>query len=114
MTQKISRYFGVFLLGLLLVLPLASTQASNKTRLIGNWKSTDSAVTLNIRANGSYRYKLKVLDIKGQWQTSGNKLTLNYSLLGVKKKRVSTYRFDGADLILKSTGKPEVRLKRRK
>lgn len=114
MNQKTAYSLGIILLSFLLILPLLSQANASKNRLVGHWKSTDSAVTLKLRANGTYRYRLKVLDIKGQWQTNGNKLVLNYSLLGVKKKKVSTYRFDGADLILKSKGRPEVRLKRGK
>ncbi|HHC73685.1 MAG TPA: hypothetical protein ENK78_01235 [Thiothrix sp.] len=103
---RASAFFNVFL-GLMLVWANA---AMADTLLVGDWKGKDSAVSLDIKADGTYRYRLNVLDISGKWTTEGDQLTLNYSLMGLKKKKVSRYRFDGKDLLLKSDDRPEMRL----
>jgi hypothetical protein len=85
----------------LMVFPFQWVNADD-AKLTGSWKGASSSVSLVLRANGTYRYKLKWLDISGRWHTAGNKLVLNYKMLGVKKKKVSSYRFEGKDLMLKS------------
>ncbi|MGV6808782.1 MAG: hypothetical protein ACWA5U_02800 [bacterium] len=103
---RASAFFSVFF-GLMLAWANA---ALADTQLVGDWKGKESSVSLNIKADGTYRYRLNVLDISGKWTAEGNQLTLNYSLMGLKKKKVSSYRFDGKDLLLKSEDRPEMRL----
>lgn len=108
--RKMKKLIAVLMLCFMLF-PLQLANASD-AQLTGSWKGASSSVSLVLRANGTYRYKLKVLDISGQWNTAGNKLVLHYKMLGIKKKKISSYRFDGKDLMLKSDGRPEVRLKK--
>lgn len=108
--NPVKKWLSFIVLGMFL-LSFQHVNASD-AKLTGSWKGKNSSVSLVLRANGTYRYKLKVLDISGRWNTSGNKLVLHYKMLGIKKKKVSSYRFDGKDLMLKSDGRPEVRLKK--
>jgi hypothetical protein len=109
--MKIYRASAIFSVFLGLMLAWVSASAATD-QLVGNWKGKDSSVSLIIKADGTYRYRLNVLDISGDWTTADNKLTLNYSLMGLQKKKVSNYRFDGKDLLLKSEGRPEIRLQK--
>lgn len=79
------------------------------SKLVGSWKG--SKVSLNLKANNTYTYRLKGLKFSGAWSASGSTLTLNYKIMGVKKSRKSTYRFKGADLVL-SSKKGDVVLKK--
>jgi hypothetical protein len=108
--SKMKKIVAVITLCLMLF-PFQLVNAGD-AKLTGSWKGASSSVSLVLRANGTYRYKLKLLDISGRWHTAGNKLILHYKMLGIKKKKVSSYRFEGKDLMLKSDGRKEVRLKK--
>ena len=97
----------------LLTLSLFSGSSFAADSLIGNWAS--NKIKLHLKASKNYNYSVKILGVNknfsGKWSTSGNVLTLNYTLLGEHKK-TATYSFDKGDLLLKQGGKTS-RLKRK-
>ena len=98
---------------ILLSFSLLSTSAFAKNPLVGNW--SNGKIKLNIKANHKYTYTVKILGVKktfvGRWSTKGKTLTLNYTLLG-KRKKTATYSFNKGNLLLKQNGKTS-RLKKR-
>lgn len=103
------------LIPLLLVLSLSlfshNAFASDKN-LVGNWKG--KKISLNLRANKTYSYKMKVLKFKGRYSIKKNVLTLHYKLAGFNKKRTATFKLKGNKLILTQKGKGNVVLTRKK
>lgn len=100
---------------LLLILSLTffshNVSAADKG-LVGNWKG--KKISLNLRANKTYSYKMKVLKFKGKYTVKKNVITLNYSIAGIKKKRTAVFKLKGNKLILTQKGKGNVVLTRQK
>ena len=87
-----------------------NTALADDSKLVGHWKG--GKISLNLKANHTYTYKVKVLTFHGKWSASKSAITLHYSLLGIKKKKVSSYHFKGNDLVLKQKGKGSITLKK--
>lgn len=88
-----------------------SAQATVNTKLVGHWKN--SSVSLKLKANGLYKYRLNsVVNFSGKWTSSQKTITLNYEILGVKSNKEIRYQLDGNTLVIKKAGRPNVRLKR--
>ncbi|MCK5918454.1 MAG: hypothetical protein KAG34_08510 [Cocleimonas sp.] len=98
---------------LFLSISLASTNAFAKDSLVGYWSS--DKIKLNLKANKNYTYSVKILGITktfiGTWTTKDKTLTLNYDLLG-KRKKTASYSFSKGKLLLVQNGKTSY-LKRR-
>jgi len=107
--RKPHKLLSFFITSLIIFFSLHTSAVADNNKLVGNWKS--AKVSINLRANHTYSYKMKALSFSGKWSVTGNKLTMNYSLLGFKKKRTSTYSFKGKDLIL-SSSKGNITLKK--
>jgi len=103
----------IYLLPLLFMLFFSfNAQAGNNPKLFGHWKNSD--VSLNLKSNGRYHYKLNSLvEFSGKWSSSSNKITLHYSILRVKKSKLVKYQLDGKALVIKKKDRPNVRLKKR-
>lgn len=99
-----------FLFISLLAMSLNSVAFAGKDKLVGHWKG--GKISLNLKANHTYTYKVKVLTFNGKWSATKNTITLHYTLLGMKKKKVSSYHFKGDDLVLKQKGKGSITLKK--
>lgn len=98
-----------FIFSIIVLFSLNSIAFADSSKLVGNWKG--SKVKLNLKANNTYTYNLKGLKFSGSWSASAKKLTLNYSIMGIKKSRKSSYRFQDDDLVL-SSDKGDVTLKK--
>lgn len=98
---------------LLLALSLFSVHSFAADKLVGNWSG--DKIKLNLRENQTYTYIVKIVGIKktfkGDWLATSDKLTLNYTLLGERKK-TAKYSFSRGDLLLTQNGKTS-RLKRK-
>jgi len=88
-----------------------SAQATVDTKLVGHWKN--SSVSLKLKANGRYKYRLNsVVHFSGKWTSTKKNITLYYTLLGVKSNKKVRYQLDGNTLVIKKKGRPNVRLKK--
>lgn len=88
-----------------------NVQAENNSKLFGHWKN--SSVSLKLKSNGKYDYKLNALvSFSGRWSSTKREITLNYKILGVKKAKLVRYVLDGKTLIIKKSDRPDVRLKK--
>jgi len=109
----IMKKYLLLISALLLVFTVFSTNAFAKDTLVGYWSS--SKIKLNLKSNHKYTYAVKILGIKktfkGKWSATSNMLTLNYTLLG-KRKKTAKYSFSRGDLLLTQKGKTS-RLKKR-
>ena len=103
----------LYLLPLIFILFFSfSVQAGNNPKLFGHWKN--SSVSLNLKSNGKYDYKLNALvHFSGRWTSTKSKITLHYELLGIKKTKAVRYVLDGKTLVVKKDGRPDVRLKKK-
>ena len=101
-----------YILPLLFVFLLSfNAQAANNPKLFGHWKN--SSVSLKLKSNGQYNYKLNALvKFSGRWTSTKNKIVLHYTLLGVKKQKLVRYTLAKNTLIIKKKDRPSVRLKR--
>lgn len=98
------------LLGLFLVGGLLTTALADDTKLIGHWKG--GSIDLNLKADHSYSYKVKVFNFNGNWSAANNVLLLNYSIAGIKRQKTAKYHFQGDDLVMQQGGKGNVILKK--
>jgi hypothetical protein len=105
--------FTLLITTILLSFSLLSTTAFAKDSLVGHW--SNGKINLNLKATHKYTYSVKILGIKktfsGKWSVKGKTLTLNYTLLGQRKK-TATYSFSRGNLLLNQKGKVS-RLKKR-
>lgn len=92
-----------WLLGLCLVIGCASEAAADKKQLYGSWKGvSDRSFKIHFSKDMRYVYQYKMLTFSGRWSASGNNITLNYSVLGSKKKKRATYSLRNGFLTLRS------------
>lgn len=89
-----------FIFSMIVFFSFNNIALADSDKLVGSWKG--SSVSLNLKANNTYTYKLKGLKFSGKWSASNTTLTLNYKIMGVDKSRKSAYSFKGADLVLTS------------
>jgi lipopolysaccharide export system protein LptA len=88
-----------------------SVQAASDAKLVGLWEN--SAVSLHLKADGFYDYKLNTLvSFSGQWSSDEKTITLNYKILGVKKNKLVRYTLAGKTLTIKKDDRPDVKLNR--
>ena len=88
-----------------------NVEAGNNPKLFGHWKN--SSVSLNLKSNGKYDYKLNALvQFSGRWSSTKSKITLHYKIVGVKKTKSVEYVLDGKSLVIKKSDRPDVRLKK--
>ena len=107
--------FTKWLLVVGLLLSSTSVIASNKAKLYGNWKSVSgSSIKIHLKKNMRYVYRYKMITFTGKWSVSGNTLTLNYSVLGSKKRKKATFSFRKGFLTLRSHEHSTVVFKKQK
>ncbi len=107
--NSLQKYLKPFIASLIMLFCLNAAAIADNNKLVGNWKS--AKINIHLKANHTYTYKMKALNFSGKWSATGSKLTMNYSLLGFKKKRTSIYSFKGKDLVL-SNNKGNITLKK--
>lgn len=105
-----TRFFPLLLI--LSITFFSCNLSATEKGLVGDWKG--KKISLNLRANNTYAYKMKVLKFKGNYTVKKNVLTLHYTLAGFKKKRTATFKLQGNTLILTQEGKEKVVLTRQK
>ena len=85
--------------------------AAADTKLVGLWENR--AVSLHLKADGFYDYKLNTLvSFSGQWSSDEKTITLNYKMLGVSKTKLVHYVLAGKTLTIKKEDRPDVKLNR--
>ncbi|MCK5726115.1 MAG: hypothetical protein KAH22_04730 [Thiotrichaceae bacterium] len=87
---------------------LSSPFAIAADELVGTWKG--AGISLKIDANKQYQYKMKLLNVGGKWSATKDKLTLNYSILGIAKVKKSSFSLKGNKLTLKRKDKESITL----
>jgi len=91
----------------------SSAFASNA--LIGYW--SNDKIKLNLKTDNQYTYIVKILGVnkvfKGEWSIKDKTLTLNYTLIGSRKKTAGYSFASNGDLILEQDGKTS-QLKKKK
>lgn len=98
---------NLLFLSISLILAINPAHADDKD-LIGLWKG--EGISLQLKANHQYRYKMKLLNITGKWSTNKTAITLNYSILGIKNKKESQFVRTGNQLVLTRKGKKAIHL----
>lgn len=89
---------------------LSSQFAIAKDKLVGTWEG--AGISLKLKSDKQYQYKMKLLNVGGAWSTKKDKLTLNYSILGISKIKTSTFSLKGNQLTLKRKDKESITLTR--
>ena len=95
-------YLQAILVCALLVWVPSAHAAINKN-LVGHWKGVSGKhISLQLRRNKTYIYRYRMLTFTGKWSVRGNTITLNYSVLGVKRKKRVQYRLKRQFMTLRS------------
>lgn len=97
-----------------LTLGCGSAVANDKTQLYGSWKGVSGhAISIHFKKDMRYVYQYKMLTFSGKWSVSDNNLTLNYSVLGSKKKKRATFSLKNGFLTLRAHEHATVVLKKK-
>ncbi|PID46201.1 MAG: hypothetical protein CSB47_05710 [Proteobacteria bacterium] len=77
--------------------------ASDKSKLYGYWKSISGApVKIHLMKDMNYVYQYKMLTFSGKWSVNRDNLTLNYKVLGSKRRKQAKYSLKRGFLTLHS------------
>jgi len=107
------KFFNKWLLAVGLTLAATSAMSADKSQLYGNWKGVSgSAIKIHFKKDMKYVYQYKMLTFSGKWSVSGSNLTLNYTVLGSKKKKYASFSLKKGFLTLQSNEHSNVVLKR--
>ncbi|RVU84891.1 hypothetical protein EOL70_09235 [Leucothrix sargassi] len=105
--------FSKWLILASLMLACVSTQAADKSQFYGSWKGlSGKAINIHFSRDMRYVYQYKMLTFSGKWSISEHDLTLNYSVLGVQKKKISSYSLRNGFLTLRNNEHSTVVLKK--
>ena len=86
-----------------------TAQANPDRTLVGLWENP--SVSLYLKSDGLYDYKLNTLvKFSGEWTSTRNTITLNYTMLGVKKTKLVNYVLGNKTLTIKKADRPDVKL----
>jgi len=90
-----------------------TAQAAPDKKLVGLWEN--SSVSLYLKSDGLYDYKLNTLvNFSGEWTSTKNTITLVYKILGVDKIKLVSYTLGKKTLTIKKADRPDVKLTKAK
>lgn len=106
--------FNKWLIAVSLTLSCSGAFANDKTQLYGSWQGVSGhTISIHFTKDMRYVYQYKMLTFSGKWSTSGNSLTLNYSVLGSHKIKQATYSLKNGFLSLRAHEHATVVLKKK-